>query len=164
MTLSVPALAAAMPLVDGEKLEQSAEEILEELRLDARATSTGLAPTEPADVLVVAPEPAPGRGDAYTATQMLATAPDEPVSEQVLDAPELTGNTVAVVWDSAEARHAWAQHLLDAGIDADGVRAVIVASQAQSGSAQEMVTTPASVSAGRAAAAPRVEQTQARHL
>ena len=162
--LSLPALAAAMPLVDGEKLEQSAEEILEELRVDARATSTGLAPTEPADVPVVAPEPAPGRGDAYTATQMLATAPDEPVSEQVLDAPELTGNTVAVVWDSAEARHAWAQHLLDAGIDADGVRAVIVASQAQSGSAQEMVTTPASVSAGRAAAAPRVEQTQARHL
>ena len=164
MTLSVPALAAAMPLVDGEKLEQSAEEILEELRVDARATSTGLAPTQPTDAPVVAPEPAPGRGDAYTATQMLATAPDEPVSEQVLDAPELTGNTVAVVWDSAEARHAWAQHLLDAGIDADGVRAVTVASQAQSGPTQDMLATPVTVTAGRAAAAPRVEQTQARHL
>lgn len=166
MTLmSVPALAAAMPLVDGEKLEQSAAEILEELRVDARATSTGLAPTEPANVPVAAPEPAPGRGNAYTATQMLATAPDTPVPAQVLDAPELTANTAtAVVWDSAEARHAWAQQLLDAGIDADGVRAVIVASQAQPAPAQEMVTTPASVSAGRAAAAPRVEQTQARHL
>lgn len=166
MTLiSVPALAAVMPLVDGEKLEQSAEEILEELRVDARATSTGLAPTEPADVPMVAPEPAPGRGDVYTATQLLATAPDTPVPAQVLDAPELTANTsTAIAWDTPQARQAWAQHLLDAGIDADGVRAVIVASQAQSGSAQEMVTTPASVSAGRAAAAPRVEQTQARHL
>lgn len=164
MTLiSVPALAAVMPLVDGEKLEQSAEEILEELRVDARATSTGLAPTEPADVPVVAPEPAPGRGDVYTETQMLATAPDEPVSEQVLDAPELTGNTVAVAWDSAEARQAWAQHLLDAGIDADGVRAFTVASNAQSARTQEMLATPASVPAGRAAAVP-LEQTQARHL
>ena len=161
--LSLPALAAAMPLVDGEKLEQSAAEILEELRVDARATSTGLAPTEPADVPVVAPKPAPGRGDVYTATQMLATAPDTPVLAQVLDAPELTANTVAVVWDSAEARHAWAQHLLDVGIDADGVRAVIVASQAQPAPAQEMVTKQASVPAGRAAAAP-LEQTQARHL
>lgn len=161
--LSVPALAAAMPLVDGEKLEQSAEEILEELRVDARATSTGLAPTEPADVPVVAPEPAPGRGDVYTATEMLATTPDEPVSEHTLDAPELTDNTAAVAWDSAEARHAWAQHLLDAGIDAEGVRAFTVASQAQRAPAQDMLATPASVPAGRAAAAP-LEQTQARHL
>lgn len=162
--LSVPALAAAMPLVDGEKLEQSAEEILEELRVDARATSTGLAPTEPADVPVVAPEPAPGRGDVYTATEMLATAPDEPVSEQTLDAPELTANTdTAMAWDTPQARQAWAQHLLDAGIDADGVRAFTVASNAQSARTQEMLATPASVPAGRAAAVP-LEQTQARHL
>lgn len=164
MTLmSVPALAAAMPLVDGEKLEQSAAEILEELRADARTSDTGLAESQPADVPVVAPEPAPGRGDVYTATQMLATAPDTPVLAQLLDAPELTANTVAVVWDSAEARHAWAQHLLDVGIDADGVRAVIVASQAQPAPAQEMLTTPGSVPTGRVPAAP-LEQTQARHL
>ncbi len=165
MTLmSVPALAAAMPLVDGEKLEQSAAEILEELRVDARATSTGLAPTQPTDAPVAAPEPAPGRGNAYTATQMLATAPDTPVPAQVLDAPGLTDNTAAVAWDSAEARQAWAAQLLEAGSDADGVRAVIVASQAQSGPTQDMLATPVTVTAGRAAAAPRVEQTQARHL
>lgn len=165
MTLmSVPALAAAMPLVDGEKLEQSAAEILEELRVDAGANDTGLAESQPADVPVVAPEPAPGRGDVYTATQMLATAPDTPVPAQVLDTPELTANTAtAVAWDSAEARHAWAQHLLDAGIDADGVRAFTVASQAQSAPAQDMLATPASVPAGRVPAAP-LEQTQARHL
>ena len=165
MTLmSVPALAAAMPLVDGEKLEHSAEELLEELRVDARTIDTGLAESQPADVPVIAPEPAPGRGDVYTATQMLATAPDEPVSEQTLDTPELTANTAtAVAWDSAEARHAWAQHLLDAGIDADGVRAFTVASQAQSAPAQDMLATPASVPAGRVPAAP-LEQTQARHL
>lgn len=161
--LSVPALTTAMPLVDGEKLEQSAAEILEELRTDARATDTGLAPTQPADVPVVAPKPTAGRGDAYTATQMLATAPDEPVSEQVLDAPELTANTAAVTWDSAEARQAWAAQLLDAGIDADGVHAFTVASQAQSAPAQEMLATSVSVPAGRMPAAP-LEQTQARHL
>ena len=155
MTLmSVPALAAAMPLVDGEKLEQSAAEFLEELRVNARATSTGLEPTQPADVPVAAPEPAPGRGDAYTATQMLATAPDTPVSVQALDAPELTANTAAVAWDSTEARHAWAQHLLDVGIDAEGVRAFTVASQAQPAPAQDMLATPANVPAGRASAAP----------
>ena len=165
MTLmSVPALAAAMPLVDGDKLEQSAAEILEELRVDARATSTGLAPTEPADVPVAAPEPVPGRGDVYTATQMLATAPDEPVSEQTLDTPELTANSAtAVAWDTPQARQAWAQHLLDVGIDADGVRAFTVASQAQSAPAQEMLATSVSVPAGRVPAAP-LEQTQARHL
>lgn len=161
--LSLPALAAAMPLVDGEKLEQSAAEILEELRVDARATSTGLAPTEPADVPVVAPKPAPGRGDVYTATQMLATAPDTPVLAQVLDAPELTANTAAVAWDSAEARQAWAAQLLEAGIDAEGVRAFTVASQAQSAPAQAVLAAPVTVTAGRAAAAP-LEQTQARHL
>ena len=164
MTLmSVPALAAAMSLVDGEKLEQSAAEILEELRTDARATSTGLAPTQPTDVPVAAPEPAPGRGDAYTATQILATAPDTPVPAQVLDAPGLTANTGTVAWDSAEARHAWAVQLLDAGIDADGVRAFTVTSQAQSAPTQEMLAKSVSVPAGRAAAAP-LEQTQARHL
>lgn len=155
MTLmSVPALAAAMPLVDGEKLEQSAAEILEELRVDARAVNTRFADLQPADVPVAAPEPAPGRGDVYTATQMLATAPDTPVSAQVLDAPELTVNTAAVAWDSTEARHAWAQHLLDAGIDADGVRAFTVASQAQSAPAQDMLATSVSVPAGRVPAAP----------
>lgn len=156
MTLmSVPALAAAMPLVDGEKLEQSAAEILEELRVNARATSTGLEPTQPADVPVAAPEPAPGRGDAYTATQMLATAPDTPVSVQALDAPELTVNTAtAIAWDSTEARQAWAAQLLDAGIDADGVRAFTVASQAQPAPAQDMLATSVSVPAGRVPAAP----------
>ena len=164
MTLvSVAELAAAMPLVDGEKLEQSAAEILEELHVDARATDTGLAPTQPTDAPVAAPEPAPGRGDAYTATQMLATTPDEPVSEQTLDAPELTDNTAAVAWDSAEARQAWAAQLLEAGIDAEGVRAFTVASQAQSAPTQAVLAAPVTVTAGRAAAAP-LEQTQARHL
>lgn len=164
MTLmSVAELAAAAPLVDGEKLEQSAAEILEEFRVDARATSTRLADSQPADIAVVAPKPAPGRGDVYTATQMLATAPDEPVSEQVLDAPELTDNTTAVAWDTPQARHAWAQHLLDAGIETQAVHAMTVASQAQSAPAQDMLATPVNVPAGRAAAAP-LEQTQARHL
>ena len=164
MTLvSVTDLVAAAPLVDGEKLEQSLEEILEELRVDARAVNTRFADLQPTDIAVVAPEPAPGRGDVYTATQMLATAPDTPVSAQVLDAPELTVNTAAVAWDTPQARHAWAQHLLDAGIDADGVRAFTVASQAQSAPAQDMLATSVSVPAGRVSAAP-LEQTQARHL
>lgn len=151
MTLvSVTDLVAAAPLVDGEKLEQS----LEELRVDARAVNTRFADLQPTDIAVVAPEPAPGRGDVYTATQMLATAPDTPVSAQVLDAPELTVNTAAVAWDTPQARHAWAQHLLDAGIDADGVRAFTVASQAQSAPAQDMLATSVSVPAGRMPAAP----------
>lgn len=155
MTLvSVTDLVAAAPLVDGEKLEQSLEEILEELRVDARAVNTRFADLQPTDIAVVAPEPAPGRGDVYTATQMLATAPDTPVSAQVLDAPELTANTAAVAWDTPQARHAWAQHLLDAGIDADGVRAFTVASQAQSAPAQDMLATSVSVPAGRVPAAP----------
>ena len=155
MTLvSVTDLVAAAPLVDGEKLEQSLEEILEELRVDARAVNTRFADLQPTDIAVVAPEPAPGRGDVYTATQMLATAPDTPVSAQVLDAPELTVNTAAVAWDTPQARHAWAQHLLDAGIDADGVRAFTVASQAQSAPAQDMLATSVSVPAGRLPAAP----------
>lgn len=155
MTLvSVTDLVAAAPLVDGEKLEQSLEEILEELRVDARAVNTRFADLQPTDIAVVAPEPAPGRGDVYTATQMLATAPDTPVSAQVLDAPELTVNTAAVAWDTPQARHAWAQHLLDVGIDADGVRAFTVASQAQPAPAQNMLATPVSVPAGRVPAAP----------
>ena len=155
MTLvSVTDLVAAAPLVDGEKLEQSLEEILEELRVDARAVNTRFADLQPTDIAVVAPEPAPGRGDVYTATQMLATAPDTPVSAQVLDAPELTVNTAAVAWDTPQARQAWAQHLLDAGIDADGVRAFTVASQAQSAPAQDMLATSVSVPAGRVPAAP----------
>lgn len=143
MTLvSVAELAAAAPLVDGEKLEQSLEEILEEIRM-----SDSLA----------APKPAPERGDIYTATQMLATAPDIPVPAQALDAPELTANTAAVAWDSAEARHAWAQHLLDAGVDAEGVRAFTVASQAQPAPANDMLVTPVNVPTGRVPAAPLEE-------
>lgn len=145
-------LAAAAPLVDGEKLEQSLEEILEELRVDARAINTRFADLRPTDNAVVAPEP--GRGDVYTATQMLATAPDTPVPAQALNAPELTANTAtAIAWDTPQARHAWAQHLLDAGVDAEGVRAFTVASQAQPAPAQDMLATPASVPAGRVPAA-----------
>lgn len=145
-------MAAAAPLVDGEKLEQSLEEILEELRVDARAINTRFADLRPTDNAVVAPEP--GRGDVYTATQMLATAPDTPVPAQALNAPELTANTAtAIAWDTPQARHAWAQHLLDAGVDAEGVRAFTVASQAQPAPAQDMLATPASVPAGRVPAA-----------
>lgn len=141
MTLvSVAELAAAAPLVDGEKLEQSLEEILEDIRMSDS---------------VAAPKPAPDRGDIYTATQMLATAPDTPVSVQVLDAPELTENmTTAIAWDTPQARQAWAQHLLDAGVDAEGVRAFTVASQAQPTPAQDMLATPVSVPADRVPAAP----------
>lgn len=144
MTLvSVAELAAAAPLVDGEKLEQSLEEILEDIRMSDS---------------VAAPKPAPDRGDIYTATQMLATAPDTPVSVQVLDVPELTENmTTAIAWDTPQARQAWAQHLLDAGVDAEGVRAFTVASQAQPAPAQDMLATSVSVSAGRVPAAPLEE-------
>ena len=144
MTLvSVAELAAAAPLVDGEKLEQSLEEILEDIRMSDS---------------VAAPKPAPDRGDIYTATQMLATAPDTPVSVQVLDAPELTENmTTAIAWDTPQARQAWARHLLDAGIDAEGVRAFTVASQAQPAPAQDMLATPVNVAANRVPAAPLEE-------
>lgn len=144
MTLvSVAELAAAAPLVDGEKLEQSLEEILEDIRMSDS---------------VAAPKPAPDRGDIYTATQMLATAPDTPVSVQVLDAPELTENmTTAIAWDTPQARQAWARHLLDAGIDAEGVRAFTVASQAQPAPAQDMLATPVNVAANRVTAAPLEE-------
>lgn len=104
---------------------------------------------------LAAPKPAPDRRDIYTATQMLATAPDTPVSVQALDSPELTANTAtAIAWDTPQARHAWAQHLLDAGIDAEGVHAFTVASQAQSAPAQDMLAIPVNVPAGRASAAP----------
>lgn len=141
MTLvSVAELAAAAPLVDGEKHEKSLEEILEEIRM-----SDSLA----------APKPAPDRGDIYTATQMLATAPDTPVSVQALDSPELTANTAtAIAWDTPQARQAWAQRLLDVGIDAEGVHAFTVASQAQPAPAQDMLATSVSVPAGRVPAAP----------
>lgn len=148
MTLvSLPALAAAMPLVDGE--QQSAEELLEGLRVDARAINTRFADLQPTDIAVVAPEPAPGRWDVYTAT------PDNPVPAQLLDAPELTANTAtAIAWDTPQARQSWAQHLLDAGVDADGVRAFTVASQAQPAPAQDMLLTSVSVPTGRVPAAP----------
>lgn len=140
MTLvSVAELAAAAPLVDGEKHEKSLGEILEEIRM-----SDSLA----------APKPSSDRGDIYTATQMLATAPDTPVSVQALDSPELTANTAAVAWDTPQARQAWAQRLLDVGIDAEGVHAFTVASQAQSAPAQDMLATSVSVPAGRMPAAP----------
>lgn len=140
MTLvSVAELAAAAPLVDGEKHEKSLGEILEEIRM-----SDSLA----------APKPSSDRGDIYTATQMLATAPDTPVSVQALDSPELTANTAAVAWDTPQARQAWAQRLLDVGIDAEGVHAFTVASQAQSAPAQDMLATSVSVPAGRLPAAP----------
>ena len=144
MTLvSVAELAAAAPLVDGEKLEQSLEEILEDIRMSDS---------------VAAPKPAPDRGDIYTATQMLATAPDTPVSVQVLDPPELTENmTTAIAWDTPQARQAWARHLLDAGIDAEGVRAFTVASQAQPAPAQDMLATPVDGAANRVPAAPLAE-------
>lgn len=156
MTLvSVAELAAAAPLVDGEKLEQSLEEILEGIRTDPQATNTQLSDSVAEDVAVAAPKPVPDRGDIYTATQMLATAPDTPASVQVLDVPELTANmTTAIAWDTPQARHAWAQHLLDAGIDADGVRAFTVASQAQPAPARDMLATSVSVPAGRVPAAP----------
>lgn len=159
MTLvSVAELAAAAPLVDGEKLEQSFEEILEEIRTDPQATNTQLSAPMTADVAVAAPKPLTDRGDIYSATQMLATAPDTPVSVQALDAPELTANmTTAIAWDTPQARHAWAQHLLDAGIDADAVRAFTVASQAQPAPAQDMLATSVSVPAGRVPAAPLEE-------
>ena len=138
--MSVAEMAAAAPLVDGEKLQKSLEEILEEIRM-----SDSLA----------APKPAPDRRDIYTATQMLATAPDTPVSIQALDSPELTDNTAtAIAWDTPQARQAWAQHLLDVGIDAEGVHAFTVASQAQSAPAQDMLAIPVNVPAGRASAAP----------
>lgn len=138
--MSVAEMAAAAPLVDGEKLQKSLEEILEEIRM-----SDSLA----------APKPAPDRGDIYTATQMLATAPDTPVSIQALDSPELTDNTAtAIAWDTPQARQAWAQHLLDVGIDAEGVHAFTVASQAQSAPAQDMLAASVSVPAGRMPAAP----------
>ena len=138
--MSVAEMAAAAPLVDGEKHEKSLEEILEEIRM-----SDSLA----------APKPAPDRRDIYTATQMLATAPDTPASVQALDSPELTDNTAtAIAWDTPQARHAWAQHLLDVGIDAEGVHAFTVASQAQSAPAQDMLAIPVNVPAGRASAAP----------
>ena len=137
--MSVAELAAAAPLVDGEKLQKSLGEILEEIRM-----SDSLA----------APKPSSDRGDIYTATQMLATAPDTPVSVQALDSPELTANTAAVAWDTPQARQAWAQRLLDVGIDAEGVHAFTVASQAQSAPAQDMLAIPVSVPVGRASAAP----------
>lgn len=137
--MSVAEMAAAAPLVDGEKLQKSLGEILEEIRM-----SDSLA----------APKPAPDCRDIYTATQMLATAPDTPVSVQALDSPELTANTAAVAWDTPQARQAWAQRLLDVGIDAEGVHAFTVASQAQSAPAQDMLAIPVSVPAGRASAAP----------
>ena len=162
MTLvSVAELAAAVPLVDGEKLEQSLEEILEEIDADPQAMRTQQSEFVVEDVAVAAPKPGDKKLDPLTVYGLMTTQPDEPMSVSDLDRPEISTNTPS--WDSAEARQAWASQLLDAGIDADGVKAFTVASQAQSAPAQDMLAMSVSVPAGRVSAAP-LEQTQARHL
>ena len=153
MTLiSVAELAAAAPLVDGEKLEQSLEEILEEIRTDPQAATTQLSDSLAEDVAVAAPKPGEKKLDMYTVYGLMTTQPDEPMSVSDLDRPDMSVNVPA--WDSADARQAWAAHLLDAGVDADGVRAFTVASQAQPAPAQDMLATSVSVPAGRVPAAP----------
>lgn len=153
MTLvSVAELAAAAPLVDGEKLEQSLEEILEGIRTDPQATNTQLSEPMTADVAVAAPQPGEKKLDMYTVYGLMTTQPDKPMSVSDLDRPEMSVNAPA--WDSAEARQAWASQLLDAGIDADGVKAFTVASQAQPAPAQNMLATSVNVPAGRMPAAP----------
>lgn len=153
MTLvSVAELAAAAPLVDGEKLEQSLEEILEGIRTDPQATNTQLSEPMTADVAVAAPQPGEKKLDMYTVYGLMTTQPDKPMSVSDLDRPEMSVNAPA--WDSAEARQAWASQLLDAGIDTDGVKAFTVASQAQPAPAQNMLATSVNVPAGRMPAAP----------
>ncbi len=153
MTLvSVAELAAAAPLVDGEKLEQSLEEILEEIRTDPQAATTQLSDSLAEDVAVAAPKPGDKKLDMYTVYGLMTTQPDKPMSVSDLDRPEMSRNTPS--WDSAEARQAWAAQLIGAGIDADGVRAFTVASQAQPAPAQNMLATSVSVPAGRVPAAP----------
>ena len=153
MTLvSVAELAAAAPLVDGEKLEQSLEEILEEIRTDPQAATTQLSDSLAEDVAVAAPKPGDKKLDMYTVYGLMTTQPDKPMSVSDLDRPEMSRNTPS--WDSAEARQAWAAQLIGAGIDADGVRAFTVASQAHPAPAQNMLATSVSVPAGRVPAAP----------
>lgn len=153
MTLvSVAELAAAAPLVDGEKLEQSLEEILEGIRADPQATNTQVSDSVAEDVAVAAPKPGDKKLDLFAAYGLMTTQPVEPLSVGDLDRPDMSVNVPA--WDSAEARQAWAAQLLDAGIDADGVRAFTVASQAQPGPAQDMLATSVNVPAGRVPAAP----------
>ena len=149
MTLvSVAELAAAVPLVDGEKLEQS----LEEIRADSQAATTQLSDSLAEDVAVAAPKPGDKKLDMYTVYGLMTTQPDKPMSVSDLDRPDMSVNVPA--WDSAEARQAWATQLLDEGIDADGVKAFTVASQAQPAPAQDMLATSLSVPAGRVPAAP----------
>ena len=153
MTLvSVAELAAAAPLVDGEKLEQSLEEILEEIRTDPQATNTQVSDSLAEDVAVAAPKPGDKKLDLFTVYGLMTTQPDKPMSVSDIDRPEMSVNVPA--WDSAEARQAWATQLLDAGIDADGVKAFTVASQAQPAPAQDMLATSVNVPAGRMPAAP----------
>ena len=153
MTLvSVAELAAAAPLVDGEKLEQSLEEILEEVRTDPQATTTQLSDPLSEEVAVAAPKPGDKKLDLFTVYGLMTTQPENPMSVSDIDRPEMSVNAPA--WDSAEARQAWATQLLDAGTDADGVRAFTVASQAQPAPAQDMLATSVSVPAGRVPAAP----------
>ena len=153
MTLvSVAELAAAAPLVDGENLEQSLEEILEEIRTDPQAATTQLSDSLAEDVAVAAPKPGEKKLDMYTVYGLMTTQPDKPMSVSDLDRPDMSVNVPA--WDSAEARQAWATQLLEVGIDADGVRAFTVASQAQHAPAQDMLATSVNVPAGRVPAAP----------
>lgn len=153
MTLvSVAELAAAAPLVDGEKLEQSLEEILEEIRTDPQATNTQVSDSLAEDVAVAAPKPGDKKLDLFTVYGLMTTQPDKPMSVSDLARPDMSVNVPA--WDSAEARQAWATQMLDAGIDADGVKAFTVASQAQPAPAQDMLATSVSVPAGRVPAAP----------
>ena len=162
MTLvSVAELAAAAPLVDGEKLEQSLEEILEEIRTDPQAATTQLSDSLAEDVAVAAPKPGDKKLDMYTVYGLMTTQPDKPMSVSDLDRPDMSVNVPA--WDSAEARQAWATQLLDEGIDADGVKAFTVASQAQPAPAQDMLATSLSVPAGRVPAAP-LEDVNTLHL
>lgn len=149
MTLvSVAELAAAAPLVDGEKLEQ----FLEEIRTYPQATNTQLSDSVAEDVTVAAPKPGDKKLDLFTIYGLMTTQPENPMSVSDIDRSEMSVNAPA--WDSAEARQAWATQLLDAGIDADGVRAFTVASQAQPAPAQDMLATSVSVPAGRVPAAP----------
>lgn len=101
---------------------------------------------------MAAPKPGDKKLDMYTVYGLMTTQPENPMSVSDIDRPEMSVNAPA--WDSAEARQAWASQLLDAGIDADGVRAFTVASQAQPAPIQDMLATSVSVPAGRMPAVP----------
>ena len=141
-----------MTLISVAELAAALEEILEEIRTDPQTATTQLSDSLAEDVAVAAPKPGEKKLDMYTVYGLMTTQPDEPMSVSDLDRPDMSVNVPA--WDSADARQAWAAHLLDAGVDADGVRAFTVASQAQPAPAQDMLATSVSVPAGRVPAAP----------